>query len=181
MLVLLDRDGVVNQDRADGVVSHEQFVLLPRVPEALALLKKAGCGLAIVTNQSSIGRGRMEMAALHRIHEKMQAQLRPMHAEIDAIFVCPDPPDAATYRRKPAPGMLIEAMEAFGASASRTPMIGDALTDMQAAAAAGCPRYLVRTGKGAQSAAARIDETLLPVTVCDDLYEAAMHIVTHRL
>lgn len=178
MLVLLDRDGVLNRDRHDSVTTPENLEILPGAPEALALFARAGWHVAIVTNQSIVGRGIISEAMLERIHLLLRTRLTALGGTIDHIFTCTDAPDAATWRRKPKPGMLQEALALFGVEAARTPMVGDALTDLEAAAAAGCPRYLVRTGKGAQIDAGRLPASLQPVTVCLDILDAAHRIVS---
>ena len=179
MLVLLDRDGVINRDTDSGVLCPEDFHLLPRVPEAIALLKKHGFHIAVCTNQSAIGRGLLSEEGLAAIHDKMQRQLSPQGGMIDAIYYAPDHPHHTTSRRKPGPGMLQEAIAKFGADPVRTPMVGDMLRDLEAAHAAGCPAILVRSGKGEKTLAAGIPGDLQPVIICSDLYDAAEYIVEH--
>lgn len=174
MLILLDRDGVLNRDYPDDYVkSPDELVLLPGAAEAVARLNARGWPVAICTNQACIGKGIIDAAMLGRIHDRLRGELAAAGARIDAIFFAPDPPWAATDRRKPGPGMLREAMAQFRAGPAATVFIGDSLTDLQAAAAAGCRRMLVRTGKGAQTQAAGIPPGLLPVTVAEDLADAA--------
>jgi len=177
MLALLDRDGVINVDRPDSVKIPDELILLPGAADAVARLNAAGWQVAVITNQSVVGRGIISEAALAAIHTRLRTLLAAEGARLDAIYYCPDHPDAPTPRRKPGAAMLYEALAYFGATATHTPMIGDALRDMQAAAEAGCPRYLVRTGKGAATLAAGIPEHLQPVSVCDDLAAAVAHIV----
>jgi len=148
MLVLLDRDGVINVDRADSVKTCDELVLIDGAAEAIAQLNQQGASVAVVTNQSVVGRGIVSAEALEGIHQHLQQLLRAKGAMLDAIYVCTDHPDHATHRRKPEAGMLQEALQHFSADPARTPMVGDALRDLQAAVAAGCPRYLVLTGKG---------------------------------
>lgn len=171
-MVLLDRDGVLNEDRADSVTRPDELVLLPGAAEAVARLNRAGVRAVVVTNQSLIGRGVIDVAVLERIHDKLRADLAQEGARLDDILVCPDHPDRATGRRKPEPGMLREALARFGAAAASTPVIGDSLTDLEAAAAVGCPRVLVRTGKGAATESGRLPDRVMPVAVYDDLAAA---------
>jgi D-glycero-D-manno-heptose 1,7-bisphosphate phosphatase len=96
--------------------------------------------------------------------------------KIDDIFFAPDRPDQATERRKPGAGMLLEALKKYNADASKTPFIGDAITDMQAAYTADCPRYLVMTGKG-HASAENMPLSLYPVQICSDILDAAKKIV----
>ena len=173
----MDRDGVLNTDRPDSVKSPGEFALLPRAGEAVARLNEAGIKVAVVTNQSVVGRGIVGEDMLERIHQKMHDELAKARARIDALLVAPDAPGSHSERRKPAPGMLREALSRFDAFANESPMIGDALRDLEAAAALGCPRILVRTGKGAATRAAGLPDAVLPVTVREDLWDAVDHIL----
>lgn len=137
--------------------------------KAVARLNAARHQVAIVTNQSILGRGTIDQTMLDRIHEKMTAALAREGARIDRMYVCADAPWEATERRKPGPGMLREALSDFSAKASQTPFVGDSLTDLQAAHKAGCQRILVRTGKGAKTLADGIQPDLMPVVVHEDL------------
>lgn len=179
-LVLLDRDGVLNIDRQTGVRHPDELEMVPGAAAAVARLNAAGIAVAVVTNQSVLGRHVIDAAMLERIHAKLRVELAAAGAHLDAMHVCPDAPDAPTDRRKPAPGMLLEALAEFGAAPADTPMIGDALRDLQAAAAAGCPRILVRTGKGRETVAAGLPDSLQPVTVRDDLADAVAALLDDR-
>jgi len=178
MLVLLDRDGVLNRDRKTGILRLSDFEILPGVPEALAKLTKAGFAIAICTNQSAVGRGQLSLAVLDSLHETLKQAVGDAGGRIDAVFFAPDLPEEASERRKPGPGMLLEALEMFQADAARTPMVGDHLRDMQAAAKAGCPRILVRTGHGAATERAGLPPELA-VTVVDDISAAVEYILSH--
>ena len=129
-LVLLDRDGVLNEDRPQSVRTPGDLVLLPRAAEAVARLNRAGIRVVVVTNQSIVGRGIIDGAMLDRIHDRLRDELARAGARLDAILVAPDAPDAATARRKPGDAMLREAMDRFGAIGGETAMIGDALRDL---------------------------------------------------
>lgn len=173
MLVLLDRDGVLNADRPDHVKSPAELQMLAGAAEAVAALRARGHRVAVVTNQSAVGRGMIGPDMLDAIHDRLRAELARAGARLDGLFVCTDPPWAATDRRKPGPGMLREAMSVFRTPPSDTVMIGDDLRDLEAAAAAGCSRVLVRTGKGARVQAAGLPASVLPVSIYDDLPDAA--------
>jgi D-glycero-D-manno-heptose 1,7-bisphosphate phosphatase len=172
MLVMLDRDGVLNEECPGFVTNPDQLVMIAGAAEAVARLCGSGHRIAVVTNQSAVGRGLIDAAMLERIHDRLRAEIARAGGRIDAILACPDPPWAPTARRKPAPGMLREAIRRFRAEAATTPMIGDSLPDLEAAFAAGCRRILVRTGHGAAVQAAGIPALLSPVAVFDDLAEA---------
>ncbi len=171
-LVLLGRDGVINDDRADAVKTPDELVLLSGSAAAIARLNAAGVKVAVVTNQSAVGRGHLSVPALERIHAELRTRLARDGAHLDALLVCTDPPGRASPRLKPSPGMLLEALRQFRATADDTPMIGDDLHDLQAAKAAGCRRVLVRTGKGGAVQAAGVPLDLLPVAVHADLAAA---------
>lgn len=168
-LVLLDRDGVLNVDRPRSVRDPGEFELIPGAAEAVARLNKSGFTTALVTNQAVVGRGFISAEKLEHIHAHMRKLLAQAGARLDAEFVCTDA--VPSPRRKPAPGMLLEALDRFGAAAAETPMIGDALRDLEAAAAAGCPRILVLTGKGADTAKA-LPPSVRPVAIRADLAAA---------
>jgi D-glycero-D-manno-heptose 1,7-bisphosphate phosphatase len=168
-LALLDRDGVINEHRVDGVKTPDELVLLSGSAAAIARLNAAGVKVALVVNEPTVGRGQLSMQAMERIHAELRARLARDGAHLDAVLVCTDPPDRASPRRKPGPGMLLEALRQFRAAAGDTPMIGDDLVDLQAAKAAGCRRVLVRTGRGAAVQAAGVPADLLPVAVQADL------------
>lgn len=179
-LVLLDRDGVLNRDRPESVRTPEELIMIPRAGAAVARLNRAGIRVAVVTNQSVVGRGVIDEAMLAGIHDRLAAMLAEDGARLDALLIAPDAPDAATVRRKPAPGMLNEALAQFGERPDKCPMIGDALRDLEAASAAGCPRVLVRTGKGRATEAAGWPASIDPVRIHDDLWDAVDAILTGR-
>src|ERR1700687_1968322 len=171
-LVLLDRDGVLNVDREDSVKTPGEFVMLPGAAEAVARLNEAGRLVAVCTNQSVVGRGVIDEQMLLMIHHKLKGEFARAGARLDAIFHCPDAPGRAGPRRKPAPGMLFEAMQRFGVAPEETVMIGDALSDLEAASAAGCRRILVRSGKGGEAQGAGLPGHVLPVAVHENLTAA---------
>lgn len=175
-LVLIDRDGVINEEIEGFITSPDALNVLKPAIEALALLTKAGFTCVICTNQSVVGRGIIDEPMLNRIHDKLRGLVQAGGGAIADIFFCADHPDQPTYRRKPRPGMLIEAMEKYKAAPESTPFIGDALTDLRAAHEAGCKRYLVMTGKGRKTMEKLPDE-LRPVAIFKDLLEAAQAIV----
>ncbi len=180
MLVLLDRDGVLNEERADFVKSPGELKLIDGAGKAIARLNAAGHRVVVVTNQSAVGRGLIDEAMLDRIHDTLRQRLAAEGGRLDAILHCSDPPWAATDRRKPGAGMIREAMALFHAASDDCLMIGDSLRDLQAAAALGVRRCLVRTGKGAATQAAGLPEDVLPVSVYDHLAAAVDAILDSR-
>lgn len=176
-LVLLDRDGVLNEDLPQSVRAPEELVMIPKAAAAVARLNRAGIRVAVCTNQSVVGRGIIDEPMLESIHRKLEALLAADGAHLDAVYVAPDAPDRATARRKPGPGMLEEALARFAADPAATPMIGDSLRDLEAAVAARCQRHLVLTGKGRETARADLPATLDPVTIHEDLWHAVDHLL----
>ncbi|MSO65601.1 MAG: HAD-IIIA family hydrolase [Alphaproteobacteria bacterium] len=172
MLVLLDRDGVLNRERADFVKTVEEVVMIPGSAAAVARLNRAGHRVAVVTNQSVVGRGLIDAARLDAINRAVERDLAAHGGHLDLLLACTDPPWAPSARRKPQPGMLLEAMAHFSVPAAETVMIGDSLRDMESAVAAGCARVLVRTGNGRACEAAGLPAGLLPCPVVDDLAAA---------
>ena len=110
-LVILDRDGVINQDSASYIKSPDEWKPIPGSLEATALLNQAGYRVLVATNQSGVGRGLFDMDTLGRIHVKMLEAVRAKGGEIDAIFFCPHKPEDNSGCRKPQPGLFQEIAE----------------------------------------------------------------------
>ncbi|MDR5770569.1 MULTISPECIES: D-glycero-beta-D-manno-heptose 1,7-bisphosphate 7-phosphatase [unclassified Caballeronia] len=147
-LVILDRDGVINVDSDAFIKSPDEWVAIPGSLEAIARLNQAGFRVAIASNQSGIGRGLFDMAALNAMHQKMNRATAAVGGRIDAIFFCPHTAEDQCDCRKPKPGMLQQIIERFEIDPEDTPVVGDSLRDLQAGAALGFPLHLVLTGKG---------------------------------
>ena len=153
-LVILDRDGVINYDSAEFIKKPAEWKPIPGSLEAIARLTQDGYRVVVATNQSGIGRGLLDMAALSAIHDKMHKALGLAGGRIDAVFYCPHAQDANCNCRKPRPGLLEDIAHRFNTELAGVPCIGDSLRDLQAAATVGAQPILVLTGKGAQTAAA---------------------------
>ena len=173
MLILLDRDGVINHDRTDFVKSPDEFDLIEGSAAAIAKLNEAGHKIVVISNQSGVGRGLFDEKMLQRIEHKMISETRKAGGHFDAMIYCFDHPSAATERRKPGPGMLKEALTQFPTPISECILIGDSLRDLQAAAKMDIRRILVRSGNGKKTQSTGLPEEVLPVTVCENLAEAA--------
>ena len=176
-LVMLDRDGVLNADRPDSVTSPAELVMLDGAAAAVARLNQAGLLVVLCTNQGVVGRGVIDERMLERIHDKLRSELARAGARLDALFQCTDHPQNPGPRRKPAPGMLREAMARFRVAPQDAVMVGDALIDLEAAAAAGCGRILLRSGKGRLTQKAGLPDHVLPVAIHDDLAGAAAALI----
>lgn len=145
-LLILDRDGTLNRSRDDYVASPDEWEALPGALEAVARLNQGGWRVAIATNQSGIGRGLFDMAALNAIHAKMHRQLAAVGARVEAIFFCPHAPEDGCHCRKPEPGLFEQIGQRFGLPLADVPVAGNALRHVRAGAAAGCPTHLLLTG-----------------------------------
>lgn len=149
--VFLDRDGTIIED-ANYLADPAGVRLIPGALEALRRLAASGFALVVVTNQSGIGRGYFTEDDYRRVAARMEEMLDP--GLVLATYFCPDHPAQPSARRKPAPGMLLEAAQEHGLDLSRSFMIGDRRGDIEAGRAAGCAAsILVRTGIGAAEAA----------------------------
>ena len=152
-LIILDRDGVINEDSDDFIKSTEEFIPIEGSLEAIARLNQSGYSVVIATNQSGIARGFFDLNTLNSIHEKLRRLLAPFGGHIDAIFFCPHGPDDNCTCRKPKMGLFDEIKQRFGIELYDVFAVGDSLRDLQAAQAAGANPVLVRTGKGERTLA----------------------------
>ena len=173
-LVILDRDGTINHDSEHFIKSPAEWRPIEGSVEAIARLAQAGFRIVVATNQSGIARGLLDTATLITIHDTLQRAAAQAGGRIDAFFFCPHAADSACKCRKPEPGMLLEVARRFNISLENTYMVGDALRDVQAAAAAGARPVLVLTGRGRKTR----DEGGLPAgtAIFDDLAAFAEHL-----
>ena len=153
-LIILDRDGVINQDSDLYIKSVAEWRPIPGSAEAIARLNHAGYRVVVATNQSGISRGLFDTATLNLMHDKMHKLVAQAGGRIDAVFYCPHKNDDHCACRKPAPGMFEEIAKRFRMSLAGVPAVGDSLRDLVASAALGCQPMVVRTGKGAKTVAA---------------------------
>lgn len=161
--IFLDRDGVINEERADYVKSWDEFVLLPNVLYPLRRLAQLHVPIFIVTNQSAIGRGIVPASTVDAIHRRLQHLVVVQNGRIDEFLVCPHHPNAQCACRKPAPGLLCAAAEAYGLSLAKCVFIGDSTVDYLAAEAASVPCVLVRSGRQGSA----LEQLLADLRVCE--------------
>lgn len=160
-LIILDRDGVINHDSANYIKSPDEWRPIAGSLNAISQLNQAGFHVIVATNQSGIGRGLFEMAALNAIHDKMHKALAQAGARVDAIFFCPHAADDHCDCRKPKTGMLEDIARRLNTALKGVPMVGDSIRDLQAAAAAQALPLLVLTGNGRKT---QRDGALPPAT-----------------
>lgn len=152
-VIVIDRDGVINEDSDEYIKSAEEWRALPGSIEALSRLSHAGHRICVVSNQSGLRRGLFGLAELNDMHRKLRDLLAGQGAQIEMIAFCPHLPTDGCDCRKPRPGLLFAVGERLGISLNGVPYIGDSLSDVQAARAAGMEPWLVRTGKGERTLA----------------------------
>lgn len=167
--VLLDRDGVINQDSVHFILRPEEWVPIPGSLAAIAALTRMGVGVVVLTNQSAIGRGLMSTADLERIHRRMRDAVEEAGGRISAIYYCPHAPEAGCDCRKPKPGLFLRFAEDFGVPLAGLPALGDSLRDLEAAQQAGARPVLVLTGNGARTRASLAGSPLEGVEIVPDL------------
>lgn len=166
-LIILDRDGVINQDSDAFVKNPDEWIALPGSLDAIARLTQADWKVVVATNQSGLARGLFDMDTLTAIHTKMRRELAAAGGAIDAVFLCPHGPDDNCTCRKPRPGLFEQIGHRYDIHLAGVPAVGDSLRDLQASSAVGCSPWLVQTGNGKKTLA----KGGLPenTRVCEDL------------
>ena len=147
-LIILDRDGVINEDSDNYIRSVDEWIPVPGSINAIVELSKAGYTIAVATNQSGLARGYFPESELDAMHNKMNALVDADGGNIESVLFCPHGPDDNCECRKPNPGMVKQLLTEHNVEASETWVVGDSLRDLQAGLNAGCKVALVKTGKG---------------------------------
>lgn len=149
--VIVDRDGVINEDSDEYVKGPEEWKPLPGSIEALSRLWHGGYRICVVSNQSGLARGLFGLAELNAMHKKLRDLLAAQGTQVEMIAFCPHLPSDGCMCRKPRPGLLFTVSERLGLSLRGIPYVGDSIGDVIAARAAQMIPWLVRTGKGART------------------------------
>ncbi len=152
--IILDRDGVINEDSDAFIKSVEEWQPIPGSLEAIARLCRNDYRIVVATNQSGVARGLFSIDTLNAIHRHMLKEVRNKGGMIDAVFFCPHGPDDNCQCRKPRTGMLKEIASRMKIETSGIPVVGDSMRDLQAARDSGAIPVLVKTGKGKKTARA---------------------------
>jgi len=175
-IIVLDRDGVINQQTGEHITRVDEWTPIPGSIEAMVRLSQAGYQLAIATNQDGLALGLFDLDDLEAIHARLRALVEDAGGEVAGIFYCPHSDEDHCRCRKPKTGLL-DAIEAeFDTSLHGSYMVGDRLKDLQVAQAKGCKPVLVKTGLGQQTLRALLDDPdpqLADTTVFDDLAQFA--------
>ena len=182
-LIILGRDGILNEYRDDHVKAAAEWVPIPGALEAVSRLNHAGWHAVVATNQAGIGRGMIDMASVNLIHAHMNKLMQAQGARLDAVFFCPHTPEDQCECRKPQPGMMQEIGRRYGIDLHQVPVAADTLRDLQAAHAAGCEPHLVRTGRAAGLDESQIEQwrqQVPGVRVHVDLAALAEHLIARQ-
>lgn len=180
-LIILDRDGVINQDRDDFVKSVDEWIPIDGSMDAIAFLTEAGYTVAVATNQSGIGRKYFTLQDLTEMHAKMHRLALQAGGVIDGIWFCPHLADDNCNCRKPKPGMIQDILDRFQAQAADTWLAGDSLRDLQAINAVGGKSALVLTGKGKKTLQEKEGELPENTQIFDNLLAFAQYITQEEL
>lgn len=172
MLIILDRDGVINEYDGNYICSADDWHPIPGSIDAVARLCNAGHRVAIATNQSGIARGYYDLDELDAMHEKLEQLVEAAGGCIDLVAYCPHHPDDRCQCRKPGTGLLEQIRQHFHLdSLDGAIMVGDSRKDLEAGVAAHCRAVLVRTGNG-RDTERHLDARPIPgarITVFDNL------------
>ena len=178
--IVLDRDGVINQDSSSYIKSAEEWIPISGSISAIARLHQANFQVIIASNQSGLARGYFDEAALARIHEKMNLLVEDAGGLISAIFYCPHSPDAGCFCRKPKTGLLKRAEIELDATLAGDYFVGDSLKDLQAASSFNMEPILVRTGNGRQTELSLSKKIRDKTAIFNDLESAVNWILKKR-
>jgi D-glycero-D-manno-heptose 1,7-bisphosphate phosphatase len=140
---MLDRDGVLNEDRPDYIKHPREFRFYPDALQALRWLRENRILVVLISNQSGLNRGLIPWDDFWDIHEAMVQGIQEAGGNLLATLYCPHRPEEACSCRKPLPGMIHAASELFPISLSETYLIGDRSSDLSAASQAGCRGVLL--------------------------------------
>ncbi|MEI7707442.1 MAG: HAD family hydrolase [Chlorobium sp.] len=181
-VLFLDRDGTINQDTGSYISTREQLVLIDRADEAIALAKRAGFRIVIISNQAGIARGIATVEQVEEVNRYLNNLLSAKNASFDRCYYCPYHPeyphpdyDRFMEFRKPATGMVEQAIDDFFADGflvdrSASFFVGDKTLDVECGKRAGMRSVLVRTGHNEEDLC--IERNIIPEFVADDLYKA---------
>ncbi|MBC8281283.1 MAG: D-glycero-beta-D-manno-heptose 1,7-bisphosphate 7-phosphatase [Chloroflexi bacterium] len=166
---ILDRDGTIIEE-CNYLSNPDQVQLIPGAAEAIRGMRDGGMGVAVVTNQSGVGRGYFDLARLEEIHQRMCQMLEDEGVHLDGIYFCPHTPDDACNCRKPKPGMIEQAAKELKFDPADCLVVGDRESDIEMGQNVGATTFLVATGYGAETASKRLAQ---PDYLVNDLLEAS--------
>ena len=174
--IALDRDGVINEDSDQYIKKPSEWQPIPGSIDGIAKLTQAGFRIAVVSNQSGLGRGLFDLSALNAIHNRLRDCLAMSGGRVEMILFCPHAPWEKCACRKPLAGLLDELSRRLGIPLAGLPFVGDSITDIEAGRQVGMDPILVRSGKG-QKTLAEFPERLEGVRVFRDLKQLANNLI----
>ena len=179
--IFLDRDGVIIENRSNYVRDWGDVEFIPSAVQALAQYSSSSFQFVIVTNQSAAGRGIIALTTAQAINDRVVVELKKYGCRIDGVFMCPHKPEDTCICRKPKPGLLFQAANLLSIDLSKSLMIGDAWTDLQAGFAAGISTLsLVLTGRGQEQLKIKSPLELVDASVYLDLYDALHSLLNYK-
>lgn len=177
--LFLDRDGVIIENRSKYVRTWSDVSFFPQVLSTLKKIESSKYKIFIITNQSAVGRGIMSQESADAINKGVVNEIISVGGRIDGIYMCPHTPDDNCSCRKPQPGMILEAADAFSLDLSHSILIGDALSDIIAGQTAGVgTNILVNTGRGVAQSALPLASQIPPFLIYDSLVEALADLIS---
>ena len=176
--IFLDRDGVIVENRDDYIRSWADISIFPEAMDTLARISQLGYLIVLVTNQSAVGRGILDLVDAEEINSRLVEEIQKAGGRIDGVYMCPHAPWENCDCRKPEPGLFHQAARELEIDLSESIMIGDALSDLVAARSAGVGRVvLVRTGRGRAQEQLPEARQLQPFSVFDNLARAMAEMI----
>ena len=179
-IIVLDRDGVVNEDSEEYIKSPNEWEPIKGSIQAIADLTANGFEIVIATNQSGLARGYFSEYDLANIHTKFLSLVEASGGFISAIFYCPHEPSAGCGCRKPKTGLLRKAETELKISLREEFFVGDSMKDLEAAQAFEMRPILVRTGKGRDTEADLCRTLRRSIPIFNDLSAAAKWIINSK-
>lgn len=176
-LLILDRDGVINEDSDAYIKSLAEWIPIPGSIDAIARLSRAGWTVAVATNQSGLARGYYDEATLDAMHVRLRQLVAEQGGQLGLIVHCPHGPGDGCACRKPLPGLLQQIAAHYDARLDGVWFVGDSPGDISAAQAVACQPVLVRSGKGERTLAKGVPES---VKVFDNLAAVAAHLLAEE-
>lgn len=181
--IFIDRDGTINREA--GYINHvDNFELFPFTAQAIRLLNEHNFLVVVITNQAGIARGYFPESLLMEVHNKMDMELAKQNAKVDALYFCPHHPSSKDPElaiecncRKPAPGMIEQAIKDLPVDTERMYMIGDKFTDIKFGKKCGCKTIMVKTGYGKGELALSPDSIIKPDYLVENLLDASIQIL----
>ena len=170
--IILDRDGVINQDSPAYVKTPDEWVPIERSMEAISLLTKNSYKIILISNQAGISRGIISYYEMLNIHKKLVNTCTKYGGNIFSTYYCYDHSEKNSSFRKPKPGMYLEISERLNIDLSRVFAIGDSLRDIKAALSSGCKPLGVKTGNGRE-----LSDEIPDLDIFDDLFDAAQFVI----